>query len=300
MSSPADPRPLLLVVGGCGGLVGRAVLEEFGPSHRIRSVHRQPSSAESARGVEVRALDVASCRDWSVTLEGVDTVLTLAWYRQARPRRFAALADGLVSLIQQAEGTGVRRFLHVSVPDAPSRLEKELPYLVEKRRVDRALEASPLAYAIVRPTMLFGRHDKLLTVMVRTARRYRRLPLFGDGEYHVSPLAVRDFAAILRRESAGERRRNVVVGGPHRYRYIELTAALFRALGLPERYLHLSRAGALRLARLLEALGSSLLYEYEVEWLLADMLGLEPYSGLDRPLHPVEEFLGEAATATVL
>ncbi len=293
MSAGSVDRPRLLVVGGCTGLIGRAVAEEFGAVYRIRSVHREPSPAEAQRGIETAVLDVAATRDWSGPLQGVDTVLTLAWYRQARRRRFVALADGLIALIGQAEVVGVRRFVHVSVPDAPAPLEAELPYLAEKRRVDRALEASRLDYAIVRPTMLFGRGDKLLTVMLRTARRYRRLPMFGDGEYHVSPIAVADLASILRSKAGGTGRSNIVVGGPRRYRYAELTAAIFEALHLPERYVRLSARGSIRLARWLELLGSSLLYEYEVEWLLADLLGVPPYGGLDRPMTTVEAFLAD-------
>jgi len=291
MNAAGDRAPLLLVVGGCSGLVGRAVLAEFGGDRRIRSVHRHPTPAEAAAGIDARAADAAEVQDWRPYLEGVDTVLNLAWYRQARRRRFVRLADGLVRLVRDAEAVGVRRFVHVSVPDAPAKLETDLPYLAHKRRVDRALEASRLDYAIVRPTMLFGPRDVLLTVMLRTIRRYHRFPMFGDGEYHVSPVAVADVASILRLEAERGGRRNVTVGGPRRWRYRDLTDELFRVAGRPPRYFRLGPANSVRLARFLETLGSSLLYAYEVEWLLSDMLGLAPYDGLGRPLADVEPFL---------
>ncbi len=291
--SPAE-RPLLLAVGGFEGLVGRALLREFHADHRLRSVHRRPSPAEVAAGVEVRAADAARIADWGPFLEGVDTVVNVAWYRQARRARFVALADGLLRLVQDAERLGVRRFVHLSVPDAPPGLEAGLPYLTEKRRVDRAVAASRLSYAIVRPTMLFGEGDRLLTVMSRIVRRYHRFPMFGDGGYHVSPLAVEDLARIVRREAELGPRATVPAGGPERWVYRDLTDALFRAAGLPPRYVHLSGRGAVRLAHLLEALGSSLLYAYEVEWLLSDRLGLAPYAGLARPLEPVGPFLARA------
>jgi uncharacterized protein YbjT (DUF2867 family) len=294
MSAAPGPPPVLLVVGGCGGLVGRALLDEFSRDHRIRSVHRRPTPAEIAAGVDVRAADACTVDDWSPYLTGVDTVVNVAWYRQARARRFVRLADGLLRLVRDAERVGVRRFVQVSVPDAPHRLERDLPYLAQKRRVDRALEASRLDYAIVRPTMLFGPRDKLVSVMVRTLRRYHRLPMFADGSYHVSPISVVDLASIVRREASLGGRRNVTAGGPRRWEYRELTDEMFRLAGLPPRYLHLSGPGAIWLARLLEGLGSSLLYVYEVEWLLADLLGLPPYVGLDRPLREVGPFLGEA------
>jgi uncharacterized protein YbjT (DUF2867 family) len=295
MSAPTHQPPRLLVVGGCTGLLGRAVRAEFGADHRLRSVHRHPAEAEASARIEVVASDAASVPDWTPLLEGVDTVLNLAWYRQAPRRRFVGLADGLLRLIADAEACGVRRFVHLSVPDAPPSLETGLPYLREKRRVDRGLAASGLDYVIVRPTMLFGPGDRLLTVMLRTIRRYGRFPMFGDGGYHISPLAAADLASVLRVEAERGGRRTVSVGGPRRWVYRDLTDALFRALGRTPRYLRLSPRGSLRVARLLESLGSSLIYAYEVEWLLSDMLGIPAYEGLPRPLAEVAPFLTDQA-----
>jgi len=295
MTDGTGDRPLLLVVGGCTGLVGRAVLREFGPTHRIRSLHRRPTEAEASGGVEVVAGDAREIADWGPYLRGVDTVLNLAWYREPRHRHFVRLADGLLRLVRDAEAAGVRRFVHVSVPDAPPRMETDLPYLAQKRRVDRAIEASRLSYAIVRPTMLFGPRDVLLTVMLRTIQRYHRFPMFGDGLYHVSPIATGDLAAILRREGERGARTNVMVGGPERWVYRDLTDAMFRALGRSPRYVRLSPANSVRLASFLERVGSSLLYAYEVEWLLADLLGLPPYEGLGRPLASAGPFLESEA-----
>jgi uncharacterized protein YbjT (DUF2867 family) len=294
MNSAMD-RPRLLLVGGAGGLVGRHVLAEFHRDWSIRSLHRYPEPSEAASGVEWVPGDAATVPDWRPILDRVDLVLNVAWYRSGNDRRFRPLADGLIRLVSAAEEVGVRRFLHVSVPDAPAELERRYPYFVHKRRVDRAIEASRLSYSIVRPTMLFAPRDKLLTVMMRTMRRYRLFPMFGDGTYHVSPIAASDLARILRRESSLADRRNVTGGGPFRWRYRDLTDEMFRALGRRPRYVRFSPKGSVRLARLVESAGSSLLYAYEVEWLLADRLGLRPYEGLAEPLLRVEPFLRSEA-----
>jgi NADH dehydrogenase len=241
--------------------------------------------------VEWVPADVSRVRDWRPLLDGVDLVINVAWYRAGSDRRFRALATGLERLIDAAARAGIPRFVHVSVPAATPHIESQLPYMLRKREVDRALESSPLPYSIVRPTMLFGPRDKLLTVMLRTMCRWHRFPLFGEGEYHVSPISARDLARILRREAGLEGRRTVDAGGPRRWTYRDLTDRLFGSLGLPPRYFHLSPAGGRRLARLLELLGSSLLYAYEVEWLVSDRLGLPAYAGLSTPMEPVEEFL---------
>ncbi len=293
---PADDRPRMLLVGGGGGLVGRAILREFAPTHRIRSVHRHPVAEETRLGVEWVRADVGGVRSWADLLEGCQLVVNLAWYRSGSARRFRPLADGLLRLTEEvAASPGVHRFVHLSVPDAPSHLEGELPYLYYKRRVDRAIEGTAAPYLILRPTMLFGRSDRLLTVMMRTMKRFGRFPMFGDGEYHVSPLASQDLAAIVRWELGGTPRRSLVLGGPERWRYRDLTDRMWSALGRPPRYWQLSPAGSRRIASLLEHLGSTLIYEYEVEWLLSDRLGPPPYEGLPRPLVRVAPFLDETA-----
>lgn len=289
--SAARPRRRLLLVGGGGGLVGRSLVEEFAPDWTIRSVHRHAVPNEARLGIEWVPGDVAQIRDWSTLLADVDLVVNVAWYRHGSERRFRPLADGLCALIRASEAVRTPRWIQISVPGAPERLETGLAYLAYKRIVDRTLAESSLSYSIVRPTMLFGPNDKLLTVMLRTAARYHRFPMFGDGGYHVSPIAARDLARIVRREAGLSERHTVDAGGPRRWVYRDLTDRLFAALGRPPRYFHLGPGGAVRLARLLEALGSSLLYAYEVEWLLSDRLGLPAYVGLDRPLLDVEPFL---------
>ena len=293
--SASHERRRLLLVGGGGGLVGRSVLAEFAPAYQIRSLHRHPTLEESGRSVEWVRGDAATVTDWAPLLKDVDLVLNVAWYRTGSARVFAPLAQGLLRLVAAAQAAEVPRFLHISVPDATPSIEAGLPYMTYKRSVDRAIERSGLSYAIVRPTMLFGPRDKLLSVMLRTMARYHVFPMFGDGEYHLSPIAVRDLARILYRESELDDCHNVTAGGPTRWRYQTLTDEMFGRLGLRPRYVHFSPHGALRLARLLERLGSSLLYAYEVEWLLADLLGLPPYEGLDSPLEPVEPFLSAEA-----
>jgi uncharacterized protein YbjT (DUF2867 family) len=293
MSTPND-RPRLLLVGGGGGFVGRAVLSEFEPHFAIRSVHRYPARNEGP-DVEWVPADVRSVKTWAPLLEQVQVVVNLAWYRWETASAFRDLHDGLRRLIDAAGRAGIHRFLQVSVPPAPSDLETQLPYLVYKRRVDSALVTSGVSYRIVRPTMLFGRGDVLLSVMMRIMRRYSTFPMFGSGMYHVSPVDVLDLARILRQEAEGDQRGTLDIGGPERLTYQELTDRMFAALGKPPRYWRLSETGARRLTRLMVAFGSKVLYPYEVEWLMSDMLGLPAYKDLDPPLHRVDDYLGALA-----
>ncbi len=290
----AERVPRLLLVGGAGGFVGRHVLPAFSQDYRIRSIHRHPVFNESGI-VEWIPADVSSIIDWAPILEGVDVVLNLAWYRWGRAAAFQRLYDGLRALVQVAARAGVRRFLHVSVPPAPAELEAALPYLVYKRRLDHDLEASGLSYRIVRPTLLFGTDDKLLSVMMRLIHRYPFFPMFGDGGFRVSPVAVRDLARILRAEAGTADEGTLTIGGPETFRYRDLTDLMFRYLGKRPRYWQLTRAGAVRLVRLMAFFRSKLLYPYEVEWLTSDLLALPAFDRLNPPLERVGPFLEREA-----
>lgn len=285
------PQRRLLLVGGTSGLVGRHVRSAFAPEFTIRSVHRRPYVGETSAGVEVLAADVGGAVDWAAAVQDVDVVLNVAWYRWASAGAFQRLRAGLVRLIEAARRADVPRILQVSVPAAPESLERSLPYLVEKRAVDRAVEQSGLSYAIVRPTMLFAERDVLLTVMLRSIRRYPFFPMFGDGGYRISPLAATDFARIVLHHALGRSTGTFDLGGPETFRYRELTDLMFRLVGKPPRYWRMSPRNGRRLAGMLQALGSHRLYAYEVEWLTSDLLGIPPPREPPGPLARVGPFL---------
>ncbi len=293
--TPPDEGPRVLLVGGSGGLLGRALVPELLPGHRIRSVHRHELPRERAQGIDWVPADIGAVERWEPLLDGVDQVVNLAWYRWASSRRFERLYGGLHRLLEVARRVGVRRFVHVSVPPATGSIEATLPYMVFKRRFDRELAESGLSYRILRPTAMFAPGDVLLGVMLREIHRYPIFPMFGGGEYHLSPIAAADVARAIRLELDQDSRGTVDLGGPRRFAYRELTDLMFALLGKRPRYWRLSTRASVRLARALQAFGSSLLYAYEVEWLLADLLGLPPYAGLDRPLTPVEPYLRSEA-----
>ena len=295
MSSPSTGRPRALLIGGSGGFVGRAVYPLLLRDFALRSLHRHPLGREGLDLVEwVRADAGDPDLDWAKVLDGVDVVVNLAWHRAGRPEMFAALGDGLCRMAVAAQRAGIRRLVHLSVPPAPAPLERSFPYLVERRRVDDALARSGLSYRILRPTMLYGPGDVLLGVMRREIRRYGFFPMCGDGRYHVSPRAVADLATILRAEVEGGQVGTRDLGGPRRMEYRELTDQLFRAEGRRPRYWRMSERSGRRLAGLLERLGSHLLYAYEVEWLVSDLLGLPPATPGGEGLTTVESYLGLA------
>jgi NADH dehydrogenase len=123
----------------------------------------------------------------------------------------------------------VRRVVHISVanPDPSS----PFPYFEGKARTEEALRRLGISYAIVRPTLVFGPEDILVS---NIAWGLRQVPVFliaGDGRYEVQPVSVSDTARIC--VDAGVRVDDVVLdaAGPERWSFEDFVRLIARAVG---------------------------------------------------------------------
>jgi NADH dehydrogenase len=93
------------------------------------------------------------------------------------------------------------------------------------------LRGSGLSYAILRPTVLFGREDILLNNIAWMLRRFPVFGVFGDGSYKLQPIFVDDLAQLAT-EAAGSTE-NVVWDaiGPETFTYRELVSIIGEAIG---------------------------------------------------------------------
>lgn len=128
--------------------------------------------------------------------------------------------------------------MHVSItnPDLASPLE----YFAGKARMEQALQTSGLSYAILRPTVLFGREDILINNIAWALRRFPFFALFGDGAYRIQPVSVEDLASLA--VDAGQPGENRILNaiGPETFTYRELVEAVGNAVGRHPRLVRVS------------------------------------------------------------
>jgi NADH dehydrogenase len=119
--------------------------------------------------------------------------------------------------------------VHVSITN-PSE-DSPLEYFSGKARLERALVESGLSYAILRPTVLFGKEDILVNNIAWTLRRLPVFGVFGDGQYKVQPIYVDDLSEIAIEQ--GRERKNLVIEaiGPETFTYRELASAVGEIIG---------------------------------------------------------------------
>jgi uncharacterized protein YbjT (DUF2867 family) len=165
-------------------------------------------------------------------LSSVDVLYNTYWVRfNHRMFTHGQAVENTLVLFDAARRAGVRRVVHVSITNPTE--DSPLEYFAGKARLERALRESGLSYAILRPTVLFGREDILINNIAWALRRFPFFAVFGDGSYRLQPIHVDDLAELAVAE--GMRSENVIVNaiGPETFTYRELVKAVGDAIGRP-------------------------------------------------------------------
>jgi uncharacterized protein YbjT (DUF2867 family) len=219
------------VVTGAFSYTGKAIAARLLEEGRtVRTLTRRPAP----EGSPIEAFDFNFNRPEQLraTLEGADTVYNTYWVRFERGRvEFSEAVNNTITLIHAARDAGVRRFVHVSITK-PS-LDSDLPYFRGKALMEKALVESGLSYAIVRPTVIFGRGDVFINNIAWISRRFPVIGVPGNGRYKIQPVHVDDVARIC--VELGPMDRNVVTdaAGPETFTWKQFVRAIGKGVGHP-------------------------------------------------------------------
>ncbi len=164
------------------------------------------------------------------TLRGVAVLYNTYWVRFNHPNFTHATAiENTRKLFAAAKEAGVKRIVHVSItnPSADSKLE----YFKGKATLEQALINSGLSYAILRPTVIFGKEDILINNIAWILRKLPMFGVFGDGKYRLQPIYVEDLAELA--VTQGQQTENVIINaiGPETFTYRDLVAEIGRITG---------------------------------------------------------------------
>lgn len=192
----------ILVAGGTG-FVGSSVCEKLversgGASGRIVVPTRRIGHARHLQmlpTVETPETDLHDEARLARVLEGCQAVVHLVAILHGSEAEFQRVHAELPRRLAAAcVRAGVRRVVHVSAigadPGAPSR------YLRSKAAGEAAWAASGLDVTVLRPSVIFGRHDRLLNMFAQVQGLAPFMPLAGAGSRY-QPVWVEDVAAAI-------------------------------------------------------------------------------------------------------
>jgi NADH dehydrogenase len=262
------------VVTGAFGYTGKYIARRLlGMGERVRTLTGHPDRPDPLRGrIEVARLAYDNPAELTRALDGASTLYNTYWVRFERGSvTFERAVQNTLTLFRAAVEAGVSRIVHLSItnpsPDSP------LPYFRGKAILERALTDLGLSYAIIRPTVIFGREDILMNNITWLLRRFPIFAIPGDGQYRVQPVYVEDVAEIA--VTAGHQTADVIVdaAGPETFTYEALVRLIASAMGCKARIIRIPVTMALALSRMLGLiLRDVVLTREEINGLMAGLL----------------------------
>ncbi len=225
-------------------------------------------------GGKVKAfpLDFGNKEELVQNLRGMDVLVNTYWVRfdkgsNTQPRA----VENTKILVDAATKAGVKRIVHISITNPSA--ESHLPYFWGKAANEKTVSESGMSYAILRPTVLFGKEDILIN---NIAWLLRRLPLFGlpgDGSYKLSPVYVDDLAKLA--VEAVYSKDNYVwdAVGPEEFTFKEMVELIGRSVGVERPLVSFHPRLALFAAQFMSLfVNDVMLTPEEVDGLMANLL----------------------------
>jgi uncharacterized protein YbjT (DUF2867 family) len=205
-------------------------------------------------------------------LHGVDVLVNTYWIRFDKDNNTQPHAvENTKILVNAAAKAGVKRIVHISITN-PSK-DSHLPYFWGKAANEKAVIDSGMSYAILRPTVLFGKEDILIN---NIAWLLRRLPLFGlpgDGSYKLSPVYVDDLAELA--VDAVYKKENYVwdAVGPDEFTFKEMVQLIGKTIDVSKLLIPLPPLLALWAAQFISIFAKDVMLTHEeVDGLMANLL----------------------------
>ena len=268
------PHPDTAVVTGAFSYTGRYVSQRLlDDGVRVKTLTGHPNRRDPFGGrVEAAPLDFSDPDGLYRSMQGADVLYNTYWVRFERGRTtFDRAVENSSVLFEAAAKARISRIVHISVSNASS--GSSLPYFKGKGQVEESLKGLGVPYAIIRPTLTFGRGDLLLNNMAWALRRFPFFPICGNGNYPVQPIYAGDLAdqAVAAASQAGNSVSDAA--GPETLSFEALLRLIASSMGVPCRLVHTPPSLGLTLTRLVGLMMRDVvLTRDEVDGLMAGLL----------------------------
>ncbi|MDI6782917.1 MAG: NAD(P)H-binding protein [bacterium] len=266
--------PEINVVTGAFGYTGKYITQRLlALDKQVRSLtgHSERENPFGAR-VSIFPFNFNNKTELVSSLTGATTIYNSYWIRfPYKSLTYDQAVENTKILINAAEEAGVHKFVHISITNASE--ESPLPYFKGKGLLEKALISSKLSYAIIRPTVIFGKEDILINNIAWGLRRFPLFPIFGQGDYRIQPIYVEDMAELA--INAAQKKENIILDavGPEIYTYEELVRLVAEKIRSKAKLIHLYPGLAYLLNKIVGYLVNDIvLTKDEITGLMANLL----------------------------
>jgi len=222
------------VVTGAFGYSGKYIAKRLlDAGFEVRTLTNSPNRAHPfGKKIEATPFHFDDSERLVESLQGAHVLYNTYWVRfNYQDSQYATAERNTHTLFRAAKAAGIRRIVHVSIAN-PSK-DSPLEYYSGKANVERALIESEISYAILRPTVLFGKEDILINNIAWLLRKLPVFGVFGDGNYRLQPIYVDDLAKLAVDQGQGMENLIIDAVGPEIFTYRELVKMIGEVIGKP-------------------------------------------------------------------
>jgi NADH dehydrogenase len=150
----------------------------------------------------------------------------------------AVVTENIISALKDSKNRNcLKRFVYLSGAgiecDSMSEGYEDYNWSKAKRIAEKAVKESGLPFTIFRPSWIYGKGDKSMSMFVELIRYVPLFPQIGDGQNPVNPLCIKDLTRIIFNslnspEAVGQ---TYVLGSPTNYTMDEVVKTIMKVLG---------------------------------------------------------------------
>jgi NADH dehydrogenase len=188
---------MLIFITGASGFVGTHIVKNLvNAGHRVRCLVHAHTPSYATDSLELFTGDIL---DPSTLLAGAsdcDAIIHLVGIIRPKPKTGATFVrlhvEACKNIIQTARQAGIKRYLHMSANGAKQNSKAE--YLRTKGEAEALVHESGLDWTIFRPSLIIGQGGEFTTLLHQQVQRLPIVPVVGDGNYKLMPVAIEDIA----------------------------------------------------------------------------------------------------------
>lgn len=263
-----------IAVTGAFSYSGKYIAERLlSQGEEVITLTNHPNRPDPFNGkVKAFPLNFDTETELITTLHGVDVLVNTYWIRFDKGSNTQPKAvENTGKLVNAAVKAGVKRIVHISITNPSA--NSHLPYFWGKAANEKFVIDSGMSYAILRPTVLFGKEDILINNIAWLLRRFPIFGLPGDGSYKLSPVYVDDLAALAVEAMYSQDNYIWDAVGPDEFTFKELVKLIGETAGRTPRLIPFPPQLALLSAQFLSLfVNDVMLTPEEVDGLMANLL----------------------------
>lgn len=229
----SDKSPILVV--GATGFLGMEVCRQLAAANKnVCALVRKTAAPEKTGALRQLAVqfvegDLKDRSSIRKALTGISTVISTAsstFSRQDGDSIQSVDNEGQAHLVDEATAAGVKQYIYVSFPS----MRGEFPLQDAKRRVEKKILASPMAYTILQPTFFM---EAWLSPAVGFDFPNAKATIYGDGKNKISWISIPDVAAfaVAAVDQPAAKNKVIALGGPEALSPLEVVALFENACG---------------------------------------------------------------------